>query len=259
MAKLKYDSAEQWYVKSSNQTLTLSYNSTTGAISYTSTQEIIGLIYDDDESWSGYADWNISFKKVTDQLTEAPEGLETETYSLTADGYDGSLVQVGFQGNDVYVQGLDANLPETWVKGTISGDKVTFANKQYIGADEVSGYHQYLVSATAEEVYDQEYDEYNTQYTLADGDITFKYDAVTKTLSESSTFLINGGKTSVNYLSALTNATIAPFTEVAATPATPVVNELFEGGYGYYQSDYGWGYLDFDVKTADTEGNYILP
>ena len=259
VAKLKYDSAEQWYVKSSNQTLTLSYNSTTGAISYTSTQEIIGLIYDDDESWSGYADWNISFRKLTDQLTEAPEGLETETYSLAADGYDGSLVQVGFQGSDVYVQGLDVNLPETWVKGTISGDKVTFANKQYIGADEVSGYHQYLVSATAEEVYDQEYDEYYTQYTLADGDITFKYDAVTKTLSESSTFLINGGKTVVNYLSALTNARIAPFTEVAATPATPLINELFEGGYGYYQSGYGWGYLDFDVKTADTEGNYILP
>ena len=259
VAKVKYDEEAGWYVKSDNQTLTLRYNSTTGAITYTNTQEIIGLIYDDDESWSGYADWNLSFTKVTDQLTEAPDGLETEQYSLTADGYDGSLVQVGFQGNDVYVQGLDANLPETWVKGTISGDEVTFASGQYIGADEVAGYHQYLVSATAEEVYDEDYDEYYTQYTLADGDITFQYDAATKTLSGSSTFLINGGKTVVNYLSALTSATIAPFTEVAATPATPLINELFEGGYGYYQSGYGWGYLDFDVKAADTEDNYILP
>ena len=259
VAKLSYDASKYWYVKSSNQTLTLNYDSTTGAISYTGTQEIIGLIYDDDDSWSGYADRDISFKKVTDQSIEAPEGLETETYALSADGYDGSLVQVGFQDNDVYVQGLDANLPETWVKGTISGDKVTFANGQYIGPDEVSGYHQYLVSATGEEVYDEDYDEYYTQYTLADGDITFKYDAATKTLSEGSTFLINSGKTSVNYLSALTNATIAPFTEVAATPATPVFNSIYEGGYDFYTQGYGWGFLDFNVKTADTEGNYIMP
>ena len=259
VAKVKYDADQGWYVKSDNQTLTLRYNSKTGEISFAGGQEIIGLVYDDDDSWSGYGDWNISFTKLTDKLTEAPEGLQTETYSLTADSYDGSLVQVGFTESEVYVQGIDPNLPETWVKGTIDGDVVTFKRNQYIGADEVSGYHQYLVSATVEQVYDDYYDEYYDEYTLSNTNITFKYDAATKTLSGSSTFLINAGKTDINYLSAFTNAKIAPFTEVAATPASPIVNNLYEGGYSYYSYGYGWGYLDFDIKTADTEGNYIMP
>ena len=256
VSKLTFDQAEGWYVKAANQTLTLNYDATTGRITC---NDVIGLTYDNDESWSGYADFDIVFEKVTDTLVEAPEGLQTTTYALSAEGYSGSLVQVGFSGNDVYVQGIDKNLPETWVKGTVEGDKVVFKNGQYIGADEVAGYHQYLISATAEEKYDADYDEYYTEYTLSDGDITFNYDAATKTLSESSTFLINAGKNVANYLNAFSNAKLATFTEVAATPATPVISELYEGGWDYYNSGYGWGSFAFDLPTLDTDGNYIMP
>ena len=49
------------------------------------------------------------------------------------------------------------------------------------------------------------------------------------------------------------------FVEVAATPAAPKEVELYEGGWSYYTSGYGWGALDFSMSPADTEGNYILP
>ena len=247
-----------------NGPLTLDYNAATGAITtpassaFASGEQVVALV-DDENYWAGYADWNINLEKVTDALVEAPAGLQTELYALTADGYSGSLVKVGFQGSDVYVQGIDSNLPDNWVKGTVNGNKVTFANGQYIGADEVTGYHQYLVSATASQEYDDYYQEYYTVYTLNNNDITFDYDAATKTLSNSTTFLVNAGKTDVNYLYAFDKASMAKFTEVAATPAKPVINEVYEGGWDYFSSGYGWGYIDADVKTADTEGNYILP
>ncbi len=261
--KMSYDAENGTFVRSADQTVKLNYNTATGAITtpagrLTSGYDIFGLIYDDDQSWVGYGDWNISFEKVTDTLVEAPVGLTTETYSLTADGYAGSLVHIGFDGNDVYVRGINENLPDNWVKGTINGDKVTFKGGQYIGADEVSGYHQYLMAATAQQIYDTYYQEYYTDYTLTNGDITFDYDATTKTFSNSSLFLINAGKTTANYLSVFDKAMMAKFVEVAATPAAPVI-ELSEGGYEYYSYGYGWGSVYIDANTSDVDGNYILP
>ena len=246
------------YVKDNNQTLVLNYDAATGNISMKD-GDTVGLVYDDDDSWSGYADWNASFKTVTDPLVEAPKNLQTEVYSLSADGFSGTLVNVGFDGNDVYVQGVDPNLPENWIKGTIDGNKATFKNGQYIGADLIAGYHQYLVSATAEQAYDEYYEEYYTEYELNDADITFDFDSNKKTLSNGSTFLINAGKEEVAYAFTLDKAKMEPFTEVAATPANPENIELYEGGIDYYLSGYGWGYIAADINTKDVDGNFILP
>ncbi len=262
VSKLTY--ADQWYVKTVDQTVTLNYNAETGDITtpegkLATGEDIIGLTYDDDNSWAGYGDWNISMTAVTDKLVEAPADLKTETYALTADGYEGSLVQVGFSGDDIYVQGIDRNLPETWVKGTVSGNKVSFKSDQYVGADEVAGYHQYLMSATVTQEWDDWYGEYYDVYSLSNTDIEFTYDAASKTLSESTPFLLNSSKTGVNYLYAFNKAKMQPFTEVAATPAAPTGVELFEGGWDYYKSGYGWGALYFSMTPADVDGNYILP
>ena len=144
------------------------------------------------------------------------------------------------------------------MKGTINGNKVTFKNGQYVGADEVAGSHEYMVSATAKEVYYEEWDYTYIEYTLSNADITFDYDAATKTLSNGSMFLINGGKADVNILSVFDKAMIAPFKEVAATPAAPEV-ELSENGYEYFAYGYGWGTISIDLKTCDVNGNYTLP
>lgn len=68
----------------------------------------------------------------------APDGLETETYSMMGFSYYtfGQVkhdVEVGFDGNDVYVKGLFEQVPDAWVKGVKNGETVTFAQGQYIG------------------------------------------------------------------------------------------------------------------------------
>ena len=261
---LTYDAAQQWYVAASEKTITLDYDAATGAITtpqsspLASGDIIIGLV-DSGENWVGYADWDIEMTIVTDEPVVAPDNLETSTYALTASGYSGSLCNVGFSGDDVYIQGLHPGLPDAWVKGTIQGDKVTFKTGQYLGADEEAGYHLYLMSSTVETAWDDYYEEYVETYTLSDDDITFNYDAATKTLTNSSTFLINAGKDEAYFVSAFTGAEIKPFVEVAATPAAPEWIDLYEGGYSYYDYGYGWGYMYFDIPCSDVDGNFILP
>lgn len=75
-----------------------------------------------------------------------PDGLETETYVFTGISYRDYAnvtfnVEVGFDGNDVYVQGILRSLPAGWIKGVKEGDKITFAKGQYLGDAEISDYY----------------------------------------------------------------------------------------------------------------------
>ena len=261
---LVYDPSQQWYVPTDNKSITFDYDANTGAITtptdspLANGNTIIGLV-DYSEEWVGYADWNINMTVFSDEPVAEPENVETEVYALTAPGYSGSLCNVGFSGDDVYVQGLYPELPDAWVKGTIQDNKAVFKSGQYLGADESAGYFQYLVSATVETAWDDYYEEYYDVYTLSDNDITFDYDATTKSLTNGSTFLINAGKNEVYYSAALTGAEIKPFVETAATPAAPEWLSLYEGGYAYYDYGYGWGYLYFNIPCSDENGNFILP
>jgi len=74
----------------------------------------------------------------TGELVTAPEGLVTKEYPLSASawynaaqvaqGAYASTVKIGWNGtSEVYFQGLDKDLPEAWVKGTLSEDGKTIA------------------------------------------------------------------------------------------------------------------------------------
>ncbi|MCQ2242763.1 MAG: hypothetical protein MJZ32_00730 [Bacteroidaceae bacterium] len=81
-------------------------------------------------------------RKANATPTEAPAGLETETYIYSGLSYVdmGSVtynVQVGFDGNDVYIQGLLRALPQGWIKGVKNGNQMTFAMGQCLGETEV--------------------------------------------------------------------------------------------------------------------------
>ena len=262
VVRLIIDQEAKTYVPSSVQTLTFNYDAKTGKITSTgnllSGLESVGIVYADDKKWIGYADYNITFDHVADPLVEAPTTLKTDTFALQAADYEGSLVKVGFSGEDVYIQGIDAKIPESWVKGTVQGDKVVFPTGQYLGPDEEAGYHQYLVSATKHVEFNERYQSYSTTYELANTDIEFTYDAVAKTLTNSTTFLLNSGKSAVSYVAAFDKAKIVPFSEVAATPAAPVINTISENGWDYYHKDFGWGYIDFNINSVDVDSNYIM-
>lgn len=215
---------------------------------------------DDSGYWSGAMNWNVTMKPQTAvAITELPAGVEAQemvmkyisgyTEEYAEDGetviqkpvYAADKAKVAVNGNDIYLQyysGIDS-----WIKGTISGNKATFPNGQYLGADASYGLHAYFIGA-------------DENYEMPDN-VIFDYDATSNKLSNSGLDIYaNGGLTQIYYLAVYTDPEIFPFVETAATPQA-VDPSTFYGMN--YNRQWGYGYLDFEISQFDTEGNYLNP
>lgn len=163
-----------------------------------------------------------------------------DNYIIVKDAYS-THVMVGFDGNDVYIQGLSEWLPEAWVKGTLSGDgkTVTIPSGQYLGKYEMElfGVSDYLFISAA----NLETEEYE--------DIVFTYDTDAKTFSTAQDVLVlNDVDGTYEWYN---DITLTPVVEMAATPATPSVVLITTGG------EYGAS-VQFEIPTVDVNGNEML-
>lgn len=177
----------------------------------------------------------------------APADLEVETYTFTAvatdyygDSFDYSImVQVGFDGDDVYFQGLAEDVPELWVKGTKNeqGQYVIPAN-QYMGELSFWGYtFPYFWTAVD-----------------ADGnlvDAVLDFDAETFTFTTDQTLALNADKKALDPNLTFDNVVITKFIELAATPANPTF-EAFN-----ISEQVGYTTIYASVPTTDVDGNAI--
>lgn len=79
-------------------------------------------------------------------LVTLPAGVEPEDYTLKilysvyqSNGFVDSekefTTKVAFNGDEVYVAGLAYYFPDSYVRGTLSGDKATFTSGQFVGED----------------------------------------------------------------------------------------------------------------------------
>lgn len=229
---------------------------------------VYGLIYDDDYTWTGYADYDTRYLPFAESITKIPAGIKAETWAyMYNDGTNdvAGEVRVGISGDKLYLAGLNDNVPEAAIVGTISAEEgaakgtVTFASDQYVGN---SAYDIFLYYAGAEytinEAYDEEFDFHYTYCTYEYlPTLVFDYDANAKRLTSNGevAVVINQGQGSTGVFTP-TKVGLQPsfvgFEECAATPAAPSVLD-----YGFYYDDYGYDVAEFYVPTKDTEGNYI--
>ena len=94
-----------------------------------------------------------------------PAGLQTETWYTHGHFYEGSSVpfrgqvNLGFDGDDVYLQGLFAGYPDAWMHGVINDGIVTFGGMQVLG--EQGGQTIYAVGYNGDILvsYEMAYDE----------------------------------------------------------------------------------------------------
>ena len=130
----------------------------------------LGLIYDDDFTWTTYADWESVYTPFDATPVELPDDAVLEDYSMSyVDSYGsagGKMIKVAMMDNDVYVQGFSSMVPDGVMKGTLNGDKVTFPSDQYIGI----GSSLFLNMAGID-----------ADYNLLDN-LEFDYDATTRTM-----------------------------------------------------------------------------
>lgn len=171
---------------------------------------------------------------VVPEVVEVPDGLETEQYTWTGYGvtYEDTddddstdpeavftaftkFIQVGFDGNDVYVQGLCTDLPEAWVKGTIEGNTATFATGQYFGVDDRLAaygytYEHYFVGFGAEGVCD----------------VVFDYNTENKSFVTDTWIIDNEGVSEINYYLIFANNAWNYFVEQPGRPAEPSITSV---------------------------------
>ena len=154
-------------------------------------------------------------KYVAPEVVELPEGAVVEDWQYEAyDNYYQETVtrpsQVAFVGNEVYVNGITEVLPEAWIKGTLDGDKVTFAANQYLGH------------------YESSYGSLDLFFN-PEADVVFGYDAEAGKLTAAEYVTFTG---SYNY-DEMSDVVITKVPEVAAVPATPTINQVEIATYSY--------------------------
>ena len=127
----------------------------------------------------------LTLSKVLDEVVEVPEGLETAEYFYNfTTSYDGSeevedqiIVNVGFDGDDVYIQGLWEVLPEAWVMGRMVDGRLVIDLPQYLGDYEeeyLGTYPIYLIG-------------FDAWTGVVQPQLTFDYDTTTGVFSNPST------------------------------------------------------------------------
>lgn len=211
---------------------------------------------DDSNYWSGAMNWDVTMTVNTDNaITALPAGVEAQSVVVkylngTLDENEqpvstAHLGKMAVSGSDVYLQfyqGIDS-----WIKGTISGDKVTFASGQYLGGDRSNSMQLYFLAASMDD----------EGYLTKQENITFDYDAANLKLSNSGLHMLaNGGKNDIYWMAYYGNPEVYKFVEVAATPAAPDAAAM--SGYNY-MPNYGLGYFDFTLRPFDENGDYINP
>lgn len=161
----------------------------------------------------------------------APEGLETTEWAINAttnfDDPVSGYVNIGFDGTDVYLQGLCTYLPETWIKGSLEGNTITFPGYQYFGPYDADFYTHY-------------------EFYLREDPVVFTYDAEAGTMTATGEVYIREAVR--QYKGDVYNdPVIKKVTERVATPAIPNISQIYDGTL--------CPMVKFSVSTVDVDGN----
>lgn len=213
---------------------------------------ILENAYEDEIGWYIQYDSEISIVPSGD-VVEIPDGLETQEYMLTGyymgvtdnnEWYAGDPLlgsaQVGFDGDDIYVQGLCSYLPKAWVKGHREGDSYVFENGQFFGTFVFygEGYPLYFVGCVPE--------------TNDMAELVLTLDPETGALVAQQWYALSSTGDDVMWYDLLGDVVLTPLADEPAVPADPMV--LY---YEYYADD-GMGFLMLDVPATDVDGAPLM-
>ena len=182
-----------------------------------------------------------------------PEGLQTESWLLTAQRYDPTAytvdaflsVNVGFDGQDVYVQGLNMYLPDCWVKGTRNGNQLTFKANQYYGEmsdDEGTGYDTYFAGCDASW--------FDGVSGLQPIDVTFTVNEAGTSWTTNTVLVVNTLTDGIAGFDYLKDVVVAKSIDGPATPKAPSIYQFLP-----YDASAGYGGISLTFAPVDVDGN----
>ena len=178
---------------------TFTIDGNTISLEGTSEDLFMAVMWDDDDSFSGYGDyesvWTYSHDYVPLEIVTVtpPEDLVTESWYTKGhlvvnndlQSFKGNIT-IGFEGQDVYIKGIFSEFPDAWIKGTIDNGTVTFSGLQYQGTYKTSAgdYDIYAVGTDGNDL----------------ADFTMTFDAENKVLTSTNYLLGNASTEAIYYL-----------------------------------------------------------
>lgn len=202
--------------------------------------------------WIGFGDTNITMTPMTAEPVSLPAGVTPENYVVRS--FDSPYIaHVGFDGDDVYVQGLVQGVPEGWIKGKLSDGKVTFANGQYLGvAHTISTFRNYAYCIVTTKDYD---DDFNEVFGPVEPTFEVTYDPEAKSMTFPTNQIVGMSldpeelylRSVMEFVSLEYRGEFEP-----TTPPDPVIEY-----FGAYDPETGYGEIDFTMPDEGADGKVL--
>lgn len=204
---------------------------------------ILGM-FGEDLVWAGVGTWNVSIRRFEGEALSAPAGLATQKYAMRHLGSElGRLVDVGFDGSELWLRGIAELLPDAWIKGEIAGDRVTFDCPQYLG--ELENYATLLFFQGAVD---------GAEDFEPVSPVDMEYDAATRSFSYDKEVMINTVEEGISYFDYYSSPSFKAQPDDAVMQ--PVPARVFY--VMPYNQQYGLGQCAFFFSNLTPE-EYVIP
>lgn len=207
-----------------------------------------------EQLWVGYANIIANWSPIPWIETNAPSA-EASQFAIVYSG-EGHLVNVAFDDNDCYIQGISPRFPKSWIKGEVTdGKSIVFASNQFLGIssgyDMEMGLFQGGIFGLTTNEWGDEYMDYIPQ-----PNAIFDYDSESKTMSmKEQAVLINTSDTVTRCLNIYWEPTFYPQPiDIDVIPQKPVATAVSS-----YEQGLGYGSISFTMTNLDEEGYVISP
>lgn len=202
---------------------------------------MLGMVQGDG-SWVTVGDCMQNYELNTLEKVVAPEDLELQDWVISSGGVS-TQIQVGFDGDDVYVNNLSPYLADSFIKGKVEGDKITFETGQYVGT--YSTNLIFLVGGW----YDA-----TGKYELLD-ELVFNYDRDQNTMKMDDGYFIaySASKESLIYLSIY----LDPLFKMMNPNPNPIPQAPIPVQFADYYDAYGYSVLVVTLPNLNVEDDLL--
>lgn len=168
-------------------------------------------MFDPEDKWSGFMDYDIVLEPMKDKTITAPENLIYNEWSLIygdveQGGTNGFHVNVGIDGDNLWIQGIgEDRLPQSWIRGKINrkadGKQTVTFKPTYLGEDtDYTIHYVYFAPLQKQLVYDETTGVESYQWVIQD-EMEMSFNEEDRYLSGGAyqALAINRGKTKTMY------------------------------------------------------------
>lgn len=208
--------------------------------------------------WMGYSEMQQKFEPCPYTAQTPPETIEWTDYVNFSETYDvpgqhiGTIIKIGYDGDDLWIRDLHPLLPDYYVKGTKQPDGTYLFKTQFLGLNTTVGYFIFFRPGYYEE------DQNGWKSLGVSDEIRLNYNAGTKefTVPENNDlWYIQAGKGELSYLQVNITPRLYPYVTPLspAEPSAPVDLAYTEGYPEYNQP----AQLSMILPQTDVDGNWI--